>query len=671
MLTAQPAIASPWQTWRLVTTGNGYGFQIYDVDAHKITSFLEHPYRYLRPSDDPRAPGVERRNLAHDFYFGVRHAGKFQWLNQARSAVSEYVDETNVIHAKLDTISGAVDSYYFSPFDLEANAMVAVLRAPIASSAAALFNFHLGRGVGESVGYEDETVRAIGNDAFVEAGPGGGAMVYIALSGAAVRIDCALPYAKLSAGGEIGDARNCRGDDIVPAIQSSLGADGSIAVAMAYTEDAARADDMLDRLRRWGAKRPPSQLVTDALNEWRIWRKKAAISFDDDISKRLWRQSEAVLRMAQVREPITRSRSNHGMILASLPPGEWHIGWVRDGAYAIAALARSGHYNEARAALNFFLNAPAGKHSSYVNGADYQVSVCRYFGSGEEEADYSGESSPNIELDGWGLALWAARLYVEMSGDTHWLWNATRQGPSVYQQILRGVAMPLERNLEADGTVRADSSIWEVHDAHKRHFAYTSATAARGFCDMAKLASISGHAVDAMHYRDVAARVRAGFLSRFVDQAGAVQGQIEAPESGAPLDGSVVEAINWGLLDDGRSTATLKALEGLRVVSGGFKRRTGSDDAYDNHEWAFLDMRIAVAQARTGSTDRADKLLKTIAEKSQENYFLLPERYNSLAADIPIGAYVGSTPMVGYGAGAYMMALLDRAGQYEKNDCGE
>ena len=87
--------------------------------------------------------------------------------------------------------------------------------------------------------------------------------------------------------------------------------------------------------------------------------------------------------MGQVREPNIPGRRNNGMVLASLPPGEWHSGWVRDAVYGIVALARSGHHAEAKAALDFFLNAePVGKYKSYVRNQDYRVSVVRYFGTG-------------------------------------------------------------------------------------------------------------------------------------------------------------------------------------------------------------------------------------------------------------------------------------------------
>ena len=59
-------------------------------------------------------------------------------------------------------------------------------------------------------------------------------------------------------------------------------------------------------------------------------------------------QSQAVLRMAQVREP----GAPNGQVMASLGTGRWNIAWVRDMAYAVVALARSGHTDEAKAAID-------------------------------------------------------------------------------------------------------------------------------------------------------------------------------------------------------------------------------------------------------------------------------------------------------------------------------
>lgn len=668
------------RTLDVLTTGNGHGFQIYSVTDNKVVQFLEHPYRYLRPrAGQPQADGIMRRNLAFDVYFGVRGAGGHGWLNAPDSVGdASYVDQSNIILAPATLGGMQVESYYFSPFgdDELGNTMVAILHAPTATDGYLLLNFHLGTGEGDSVGYSGESLSAISGVplAVSETGPGGGAMVYVPLT-TATHADCQGPYGKVSGGNDLGDATSCSGDDQVIGYQQAL-ADGWMAVAVSFVANPADATARAQKLAAWGAGRSGEQILTDARAEFEAWRTPPPDNIlCSDTEEALWRQSEAVLRMGQSREPYTSAIKNNGMIVASLPRGNWHSGWVRDGIYAIVALARTGHDEEARMALDFLLNAePVGKYKSYVNNVDYRISVVRYFGTGEEEADYSGQPSPNVELDGWGLTLWAARQYVDASGDTAWLDSATRLGPTVYQALRAGVADPLEANLESNGIVRADSGIWEVHDDNKRHFAYTTLTAARGYCDMARVAQAAGEDADVSKYQELAAKVKNGFFQSFLDQSGAIAGNVEAIQGGNYADGAVAEAFTWNILDDfagSTAGATLDLVNTLRVSSGGWKRNNENQSSYDNNEWILVDLRILNSMRRAGQTDAADAYLATITDKASANYFLLPELYNAVAADAEIGRYWGEIPMVGYGGGAYIMTILDRAGMIEPNDCAD
>src|SRR5262245_6443556 len=180
-----PAPSRAQRTWSYLTTGNGHGFQVYDTNKRKITTFLEHPYRYLRAAADPKADGVGRRNLAYDFYFGLRGPGGSRWLNDgAPTGDPEYVDQTHIVHAPMQGGGVNADIYYFSPFGYEGNALVALIHAPGAAAAFALFNFHMGSAAGNDTmpGANGESVRRAG-DAVVEVGPGGGAMIYLPLAG--------------------------------------------------------------------------------------------------------------------------------------------------------------------------------------------------------------------------------------------------------------------------------------------------------------------------------------------------------------------------------------------------------------------------------------------------------------------------------------------------------
>jgi GH15 family glucan-1,4-alpha-glucosidase len=678
LLLSTPAYAQQ-RTWNFLTTGNGYGFQIFDTNANKITQFLEHPYRYLRPSPtDPHAEGVVRRNLAFDFYFGVRGGGTSGWLNAPTTAGDPgYVSESHIIDAPATLGGITADSYFFAPFDYPGNAMIALLKAPGASDGFVLFNFHMGTAsTPDSPGSDGESIRYVtAQKAVVETGPGGGFLVYVPLSGVDAA-DCSNAYGKVMAGTDLSQNTSCSGNDVVPAFQKKLDANGWMAVAVVFVDSTnpADADAAAASIATWANNRAPDQLLADAKSELEAWRKPppSTAPVCGDNETRLWRQSETVLRMGQIREANTATRKNNGMILASLPPGSWHTGWVRDATYAVVALARSGHFAEAKAALNFFLNAgPVGAYASYENNVGYRISLTRYFGNGQEECDWN-TSGPNTETDGWGLFLWAARAYVEASGDTAWLTSATTGG-TVYDVLVSQVATSLESNLETSGIVRADSSIWESHQPGK-HYAFTTMAAARGFCDMAAMANKASKAADVTHFAMLSQKVNAAFQSAFLDQQMALGGSIEGLSAQKYYDGSLAEAFDWNLLADFGGTvasATLSMFNHLRVDSGGFKRNNDGISSYDNNEWILVDMRISNALRRAGKTSDADGYLAPIVAKAAANFFLLPELYNDTAADGQIGKYFGSIPMVGYGAGAYLITILDRGGQWEPNDCGD
>src|SRR5262249_899115 len=145
----------------------------------------------------------------------------------------------------------------------------------------------------------------------------------------------------------------------------------------------------------------------------------------------LWRQSETDLRMGQIRE---RNHRAFGLINASLI-GEFLIPFVRDMSYAVVALTKMGHREEAKAGLNAYYNArPIGTLQAEVGGGPYQISLTRYFGDGSEETDYEDHdpTKQNIEFDDWGLALWATGEYFAKYRDTAWL-NAPAAHGTVYE----------------------------------------------------------------------------------------------------------------------------------------------------------------------------------------------------------------------------------------------
>ena len=69
-------------------------------------------------------------------------------------------------------------------------------------------------------------------------------------------------------------------------------------------------------------------------------------------------------------------------------------------------------------------------------GRDYRISSVRYYGNGKEEGDFNA-AGPNVETDGFGLALWGARAYLHYSCDTSWLDATTAHGDTVYEALVQ------------------------------------------------------------------------------------------------------------------------------------------------------------------------------------------------------------------------------------------
>jgi hypothetical protein len=426
----------------------------------------------------------------------------------------------------------------------------------------------------------------------------------------------------------------------------------------------------------------------------------------------LIRQSAAMLKMAQVREgqyylrafldadgvprytrfgvvpnappatlPTTIAHRGQGAVLASLPPGEWTVAWIRDGAYAATAMAALGMADEARDALRFYLNAEAGRFQSWTelrgyNMPPYQISLVRYYGFGVEETDFN-DHGPNLEFDGFGLFLWALRHYEELTGDTsvadeHWETVATRIADALVLLVDPGT-----------GLIRPDSSIWETHwNGRQRTWAYTSITAARGLCDAAAIAERRGDTARAESYREAGIQLRAAIAARLVDASGALGANLEELEEGEGYwDAAVIDAIAMGLFDPAGdiAKATIAGLDANLAVPAGagwsrnddFKDHPGGIDLspwggpYDSAEWVVTDLRGAVAAQLMGDTQRSNRLVKWVLDQSAANYLAVAETY-----DENTGEYKFNAPMVGFGAGVFALAVAARDGIAVSPACG-
>ncbi len=635
---------------------------LYDATTLRITRFDEHVYQ-------ARSDGTKTRNFAYDSYFGLRVGGAGSagtWLTDVPASNVEYLAGTNIVHVARSWSGLDVDEYWLSPIDLDEHALVGLLAVKRASGTAtpvdafALYNFHLGNGAPAPDASGETTSWNAARDAWMEWGPSGAALGYGGVAPSAHHAASPdNPFTALTAGNDLADSAGSAQDDAAAGLEWSLGsvATGQTAWAGGYVvlDSGGDVQPHIDAVRAWIAGRSPDKILADEQAAWSAWQKPEPDGLSA-LESALYRQSMSVLRMGQVSE----AGKSDGQIVASLPPGQWNIAWVRDMAYATTALARSGHNAEAKRAIAFQLGADADKYESYV-GHPYQISVVRYFGDGVEESDENADG-PNVEFDGFGLFLSEVDAYRRASGDT----ASVQSWWPVLSTKIADVLVALQG---ADGLIAPDSSIWEVHwNGKQKRFAFTTIAAARGLCAAADLASAVGDNAKADAYRAAGIRAQNALTHALAAPDGTIAQSAEDLLAGKGfLDAAAIEAVASGLVDPAGKSAQA-TLASMRVglvpaTSHGFFR---NDDGgwYDSQEWIFVDLRASTAMHFMNDA-AAPPLLDWVTQQSADNFNLVSELYDASTAD-----YAGSVPMVGFGAGAYALALLDRAEPTPPLPCG-
>ena len=605
-----------------LVSGNGFGLIIVSSQPAALTRFYAHPYRYAKSDPkDALSEGIETANFLNRLAWEDPSGG-----NGAGEA--RYMADSHIIAAK----DAGGDQFYFMPFGLRRNAVIAARSSsggyclrpewahPVASQdTVTLSGVRLLRMTFKDV---EETLLIVpfdGNGAF------------------------------------IGNRDACLA--------------GSSAWALISAEkketEAAAAE-----FSRWRAGLAAGALIERELKEIEAWRVKPRVTFVSEAERRLWRQSEIILRMAQSREPNRPGRYNNGLIAATL--GYWFHYWVRDMSYAALALSRMGHKEEARAAVEAYFNArPVGKMIEETGGLPYQVSVVRYFGDGSEEPFFTQEGSTNIEFDGWGLVLWVLGDYVERTGDTGILSAVTYRG-TVYAGAKEYILNPLLAKLEPYGgglIVAKDTSIWEERQKDAKHFAFTTAAAIQGLRKFVPLAVSAGDGKTAGEVREKLALLEKGFAAAYV-RGGRLRGTLEEGVKNE-VDGASIFSINFGIVTDPAVIRNaIEEMAYLRVDSGGYRRVRSTYEYshiyeywYEREEFLLIDFSLAEVYLRAGEPGKAAAILSRIVEKSAMDNNNIPEMYVAVDCKLfpgRLGDPTGAIPVVGYGAGAYVLHLLER-----------
>ena len=648
------ADVSPHRSENFLPSSNGMAAIAWDRSQNKLDQWLEHPYQAQNAT-------TLSRNFLFDSYPGVRVGSTGTWLDSVTPILIEYLPGTGIVHTARMLGTLLVDEYDFAPMSLSEYASVMILKVTQTSAQAAavnvdaysLFNYHLGSG-SPTPGTDSETISYdASRDAYYESGPSGVAFAYASLS-PSTHHGCSpnSPFGLLNSGANLDDDPGTGGPatDAAAGFQNSLGSvSGTNSITVGWTTvlaTDANGSAAADRVRAWVSGRSAEQLLADEVSGWQAWITPAP-SGANALQAALDQQAQVDIRMGQV----TESGGGQGQILASVAPGSWNISWVRDMAYAVVGLVRSHHYAEAKAAIDFQMQASVGAYQQYV-GSPYQISVVRYYGDGSEWSDENNDG-PNIEFDGFGLFLWELDQYVTASGDTT---SLAQWWPTVKTKVA-DVLVSLQ---QSNGLIAPDSSIWEVHwDGQEKHFAFTTIAAANGLCSASRVAAAAGDTSSVATYLAAGQKSRDALLPNLRAPDGSLLQSTEALAAGSGwLDAATIEAINFGLIDPTLHTATATLLDlerGLVPQSGrGFMRSDAGDD-YSSHEWVFVDLRAALALQLHGDTDASANLFAWNVAQGIDNFGELSELHDPVTGD-----YAGQSPMVGFGSGAYLLALYDR-----------
>ncbi len=664
---------TPVTSQESLSVSNGYSAAVVQADTGAMTALLPHAYA-------ERSAGHPTPDLAYDLYGGLSvDGGPGVWLGQETVESIGYVPETGVARVVHRVSDLMVESHIFAPWELHAPAVALVLRVTNEGeetrtvTLATLSNLHLGSLDGQP--HESgEVLERIDATHFKESGQGGAWAASYRVSPTPTTWSGTEtnPFLFFQQVGDLpfSDPAMGAGDDRVLGIaRGPLPLDPGESVGMTLVVGLEPASplgvplaDVAPTVDLWLGSRTPDEVLADEIDGW-----QARLASDTHVPQSadelaVWRQGLALTLMAQVREPADGSAHPTGQILASLPPGMWNRTWPRDMSYAVTALARTGFADRALDGLAFILSGTAGGYIDEV-GADYLVSITRYYGDGSEESDGNPEvEGPNIEFDGFGLFLWSLGAWADGQEDLealqdHW--------PTIQTKVIDVILGLVEPET---GLLRPDSSIWEVHwNGREKHFTYTNAAAVAGLCAAGRIAERLGQEGAAESYREAAQGIRDAVIEHLVDPvSGGVMGNLEEMEVAQALDAAAVEVINWGLIDADSplADATIAALDPLRIAPDRGYFRNDDGGWYDRQEWVFVNLRIATALRKMGRASEADGLVAWVVAQTRANYDMIAELYTEEGA-----AYAGAVPMAGYGAGALALARLESSPEMDAQGC--
>jgi GH15 family glucan-1,4-alpha-glucosidase len=662
-----------------VALANGVGAAALKLVDGRLDSFKPAIYQELDANVDVTP------ELLFDAYFAVQGQGFSHWLTEVPIDSIDVVDDAVAVHVVQHVvIQGAsvrIETTWTSPHGLSRASVLAVVTATNESSSSAaltfpsIANFHMGTGgdftTSESATYSPQH----GNvpEAIVETGARGSIIAASLAPSTNHTMTPSDPFPLVENGQTLPtvDASGVT-DNVVTSFSwsATLAPNASFTFGVLYVYangDVSAAESDIASFVNARSASDVLQAETAASQAF-VASSTIPLGLSGD-ERALFGHSLAYLRAAQVTTTGTALDDKpQGQIVASLPPGEWNITWVRDASYATEALLDANKLDEANASLRFFLDGDAGSFAQGYVGRDYLVSVVRYEGGGREQSD-SNASGPNIEWDDFGLFLHAF---------AHAMDSGVSFSSTDIANVKSGVADVLLSLVDpATGLPVADSSIWETHwdpssqSPGRRQYAYSSACASAGLRAFAD--ALGSSDADAASYRATADALASAITSHLVDGNHVLAGNVAELQSGAGyIDAAAVEAaFNKDVISDSAIVnASLGAMSALKSPTTPGYYRNDDGGSYDSSEWLVVDLWLSRAFRRAGNVDEANRLLDHVTSVGVANLGQVPELLHTDASTGVVNTADGAIPMMGFGAGAYIEALFDRAND-ERLHAGE
>jgi len=397
-------------------------------------------------------------------------------------------------------------------------------------------------------------------------------------------------------------------------------------------------------IRKYKNEHPGFSALLKEIGWWKNWQQTTILPQNlSETERSVYLQSLALLKMAQSREKFP----SRGQIVHTFPPDKMAVATVPGMSFSIDAFLKSGHFEEALAALQFIMNSNSGalKHYSWSGenrglGQNYTISVNYYYGNGTEATD-TREFGPIIQMGNFGLLLGNLKLYLETTDDIRFL-------EYYWPKISSEIADVIINNIDASGLVPADNGFY--NEGAQKHYFYSSASAYRGLAAAVWLARMVNDQLRAQQYEIAAIALQNAIESNFLNESGAVKSFLEGGDTN--LDAATA----WGLLwiftpQDISSKETLAAFEKHLKLNNGFVRFP-PEGRRNGDEWVVGNMIITDLNQYMTNFKKASSLKHWISIQAFNNYGLIPGYFSKTNSD-----YAGTVPLCGLGAGIYVSSF--------------